>query len=124
MLTVDVILYSREAGGRPKPITDIGYDCSCKAKRDGHTSYNCRINFYNRYPVYPGETQRADVFFLTGEDAEALFLAAGKFYLYEDGLIGEALALPTRRRLSRHMDDWTSDPQSPSDLKQASMRLR
>ena len=96
MLTVDVILYAREAGGRPDPITDIGYGCSCKATLGGRTSYNCRINFYNRYPVYPGETRRADVFFLTGEDAESFFLAAGKFYLYEEGLIGEARALPVR----------------------------
>ncbi len=98
MLTVEVVLYAEAAGGRKEPITDIGYGCGCKVKPDEASACECRINFYNKYPVRAGETRRADIFFLTGEDAEAFFQAAGKFYLYEAGIIGEATALPMRGR--------------------------
>lgn len=98
MLTVEVMLYAEEAGGRKEPITDIGYGCACKVAPDDEASCECRINFYNKYPVRAGETRRADIFFLTGEDAEAFFQAAGKFYLCESGIIGEATALQMRGR--------------------------
>jgi hypothetical protein len=97
MLTVDVTLYVKELGGRKAPIEDIGYGCACKVWRDDQAGCECRINFYNKYPVVPGETRRADIFFLTGDDAESRFQALGKFYLCEDGIIGEAKAVPVRR---------------------------
>jgi hypothetical protein len=97
MLTVEVMLYAEEAGGRKEPITDIGYGCACKAAPDDEAACECRINFYNKYPVRAGETRRADIFFLTGEDAETFFKAAGTFYLCEEGVIGEARAVQTRK---------------------------
>lgn len=63
MLTADVTLYAKEAGGRQHLITEIGYVCRCKARRDDAVAYDCRINFYCKYPIMPGETRRADVFF-------------------------------------------------------------
>lgn len=98
MLTVDVTLYASELGGRVSPITEIGYGCSCKSRPDDGAAYDCRINFYNKYPVLPGETRRADIFFLTGEDAEAQFLQTGRFYLCEGGVIGEITCCRPRVR--------------------------
>ena len=93
MLTVEVMLYAEEAGGRKAPITDIGYGCACKVTPQDEAACECRINFYNKYPVRAGETRQADIFFLTGDDAESFFRTAGRFYLCEDGIIGEATAI-------------------------------
>ena len=93
MLTVEVMLYAEEAGGRKAPITDIGYGCACKVTPQDEAACECRINFYNKYPVRAGETRQADIFFLTGDDAESFFRTAGRFYLCEDGIIGEAKAI-------------------------------
>jgi len=93
MLTVEVMLYAEEAGGRKAPITDIGYGCACKVTPQDEAGCECRINFYNKYPVRAGETRQADIFFLTGDDAESFFRTAGRFYLCEDGIIGEAKAI-------------------------------
>ena len=101
MLMVDVTLYPRESGGRQTPIAEVGFGCSCKKQPEDRNTYKCRINFYNKYPIVPGETRRADIFFLTGDDAEAAFLEAGKLYLYEGHIIGEARTVARRGQRDR-----------------------
>jgi hypothetical protein len=41
----------------------------------------------------PGETRRVGVSFLSGEKAAQIFRAAGKFYLWDRRIIGEALVV-------------------------------
>ena len=64
MLTVEVMLYAEEAGGRKAPITDIGYACACKVTPQDEAACECRINFYKtgkvqsfleiqKYPRFP-----------------------------------------------------------------------
>jgi hypothetical protein len=90
MLSVEVTLYAKDRGGRQYPIEDLGYACFCKINPRDRTAYECRINFYCKYPVSPGETRRADIFLITGEDAESIFGKSGRFFLCEDRIIGEA----------------------------------
>jgi hypothetical protein len=87
MLTVEIDMYDENAGGRSMPIGDIGYSCDCTIDPAESAACACRINFYGRYPILPGESRRADIFFLTGDDAETRFAGAQQFFLSENGAI-------------------------------------
>ena len=41
-------------------------------------------------PLVPGEQRRIGFYFLAGEDAAEIMRQAGRFYLWEGGVIGEA----------------------------------
>ena len=97
MLSVEVTLYAKDRGGRQCPITDVGYACLCKINPQDRRAYDCRINFYRKYPINPGEVRRADMFLMTGEDPESIFRKSGKLFLYEDRIIGEACLYSQRR---------------------------
>lgn len=91
MLTVEIKMYDKEAGGRATPICDVGYSCECTIDRTRAVNYACRINFHGKYPVVAGEIRSADMFLLTGDDVEAQFAAVQRFFLSENGsIVGHA----------------------------------
>lgn len=120
MLSVEVTLYAKERGGREYPIDDLGYACCCKVDPYDRNAYDCRINFYCKYPVNPGEVRRADIFLITGEDAETLFRKSQKIFLCEDRIIGEA-RLYTHKRQMNFGQVWISAPK-PARQKMSVLR--
>jgi hypothetical protein len=91
-LIADVTLYPASAGGRKAPITAAWFACPCKVYKDSQTAWDCRLLLEGQ-SLSPGETKRLGVCFLSGEKAAQIFRAAGKFYLWEAGIIGEAVVV-------------------------------
>jgi len=58
----------------------------------GWHGWDCRI-LLNGASIAPGETRRLGFIFLSGEEAAAIMRKAGKFYLWEGGIIGEAIVV-------------------------------
>lgn len=56
--------------------------------KDSREGQDCRVLLDGR-SIAPGESARVGMIFLS-PDSAALFRAAGKFYLWEGGIIGEA----------------------------------
>jgi hypothetical protein len=92
-LVADLWLYPSEQGGRRSAIR-LGWGCPCSVQK---ATDDC----WDAYPLLgdlemkPGESRKAVGFvFLSGEAAAAKMRAAGKFYLWEGGFIGEAGLTP------------------------------
>jgi len=75
-------------GGRNEPISREGFGCPCKLEKEGSTYPDCRL-FLNGQQIRPGETKRVWIRF-SFEPAAQQFRNAGKFYLWDGRLIGEA----------------------------------
>ena len=83
-LRVEIFLWSIEDGGRTHPIVGPGYICLAKGALAESNAHGCEIAFAS-YPVNPGERADADLIFIAGETAEAIFRKLGVFYLFEGG---------------------------------------
>jgi hypothetical protein len=88
-LIADVTLYPTGNGGRRGPTPSEWFGCPCKVNRDDLQGWDCRILLQGQ-PMSPGDTRRVGFIFLSPEQAVDIFRAAGTFYLWEGGIIGEA----------------------------------
>jgi hypothetical protein len=61
-------------------------------RKDSLEGRDCRVLLDGR-SIAPGESARVGMIFLS-PDSAAIFQAAGKFYLWEGGIIGEAQVVP------------------------------
>lgn len=95
-LIVDLSLYPTSEGGRGLPIMGEWFAFPCKFRKEDFEARDCRILLSGK-SIAPGETARVGVKFLS-PDSATLFRAAGKFYLWEGGIVGEATVvdLPVR----------------------------
>jgi len=88
-LVADLWLYSSEQGGRRSPIR-LGWGCPCTMQK---STDDC----WDGYPLLgdqemrPGESRTGIGFVFISGEAAAKMRAAGKFYLWEGGFIGEAI---------------------------------
>ena len=93
-LLVDLRLYPTEQGGRTKPV-GLGWGCPCTPQQTEGAGWVG----YDGWPLLgdetmvPGETRRVGFVFLSGQQAVAALTAAGKFYLLEGRVIGEAIII-------------------------------
>ena len=86
-LIADVTLYATNAGGREEPVY-LGWGCPCLPSRaapgwDGWP-------LIGEDPLVPGETRRVGFHFMSGDEAANVMRKAGRFYLWEGRLVGEA----------------------------------
>jgi hypothetical protein len=91
-LTVDVTLYPVAEGGRDHPIVGAWFSCPCKLRQNDFEARDCRL-LLNGQAMSPGETRRLGIKFLS-DDSAPIFRAAGRFYLWEGKIIGEAVVIP------------------------------
>lgn len=95
-LIADVSLYRTEDGGRKGPTPSDFFGCPCLVSQERPVKgYDARLLLGGR-PMSPGERRQAGMKFLTPEGAEAI-RSAGKFYLWERGIIGEGQVVADRK---------------------------
>jgi hypothetical protein len=87
-LTAEVYLYPADAGGRKSPVM-LGWGCPCSNRN------TAPVEGWDGYPLLqselmPGERRTLGFVFLSGEEATSALTANDKFYLWENGVIGEA----------------------------------
>lgn len=87
-LTVDLTLYPTEAGGKRLAIRSA-YRCPCLTTRDMAVGGRDVMLLLGPESLAPGESRRIGISCLTPAGAAEL-RAAGHFYLWEMGFIGEA----------------------------------
>jgi hypothetical protein len=84
-----ITLYPTDRGGRKSPIVGEWFGCPCKFHPEDQSAWDCRI--LNRGEHFsPGEIKQFGIVYLTPE-AGVLFRKAGKIYLSEGRIIGEAV---------------------------------
>jgi hypothetical protein len=88
-LIADVTFYSTEQGGRKGPTRTDWFGCPCKVNKEDEHAWDCRI-ILSGQPMHPGETRRLGFVFLSGEKAATILRTAGKFFLWDTRIIGEA----------------------------------
>jgi hypothetical protein len=86
----DVTLYPTAQGGRRAPTPPNRFGCPCKAAKDDEQSWDCQLLLAGT-PLSPGDTRRLEIMFLTPELAVPALRKAPKFFLWELGIIGEAM---------------------------------
>jgi hypothetical protein len=91
-LLADVTLYPTNEGGRGIPTSPEWFGCPCMVQKEDSSAWDCRLILLGR-SMSPGETRRVGISFLSGEKAAQVFRAAGKFYLWEFRIIGEAIVV-------------------------------
>jgi hypothetical protein len=92
-LVAEVTLYP--TGGRRGPISPAPgsmFGCPCMLTKDAHEARDCRI-LLDGEPLLLGNTRKVEFVFLH-PDSAGIFRAAGKFYLWEGKIIGEAVVVP------------------------------
>ena len=87
-LVADVTLYPTENGGRKGPTASEWFGCPVMVTKDNLNAWDCRI-LLNGTPLWPGDTRRVGMVFLSPDQAVPILRAAGKFYLWDGRLIGE-----------------------------------
>jgi hypothetical protein len=85
----EVTLYATKQGGRQGPTPPHWFGCPCKLAKDDPHAWDCRILLHGS-PMAPGETRRVGIAFLSPDEALPEILRAGKFFLWEGRIIGEA----------------------------------
>ncbi len=90
-LMVDLWLYPTERGGREGPVLPgWGSPCTLQSEEgDGWVGYD-GWPLLGDTPMAPGERRRVGYVFLSAQVAADLLSAAGKFYVWEGRLVGEA----------------------------------
>ncbi|KQT50237.1 hypothetical protein ASG47_19800 [Devosia sp. Leaf420] len=83
----DLSLYFPEFGGRAKPLTS-DFRVPCKVSRTATNAWDVRM-YFDGGPIYAGETRRVGLLFLTSEGEQAI-RKAGKFFIWEGRIVGEA----------------------------------
>lgn len=94
-VVVDVTLYTTEEGGRTSPTPPDQFGCICLKEPDrSGSNWDCRL-VLNGKSLAPGESRRVGLLLLSGDEAARDLRAAGRFYLWDGRVIGEAVvALP------------------------------
>jgi hypothetical protein len=87
-LIVDVTLYPTDVGGRRSPTRAKWFICPCKLTKNADIAWDCRL--YYDAPIAPGETRRGVGAVFLSKDGLPLFRQAGRFYLWDGRIIGEA----------------------------------
>jgi len=88
-LVADVAMYSTSNGGRESPALP-GWGCPCMVSKGApYVGYD-GWPLLGDTPLNPGDQRRLGFVFLSGEEAARIMRAAGKFYLWEGRIIGEA----------------------------------
>lgn len=88
-LIADVTLYPSASGGR-KSAVQPGWGCPCCVSKDSPIVGYDGWPLLGDFALAPGESRQLGFFFLSGDEAVALFRNSGVFYLWEGGFIGEA----------------------------------
>jgi len=99
-LIADVTLYSTADGGRKGPLRgDLHewFGCPCKLQKSDEQAWDCRF-LIKGLVIQPGETRRLGVVFLSREIALPMFVGAGRFYLWEGRIVGEAEVVQSVRK--------------------------
>jgi hypothetical protein len=91
-LIADITLYPTNQGGRLVPTATDSFGCPFKIRKDDNLVWDGRL-LLDGTSMKPGETRRVGVAFLNCEDAAPIFRKAGKFYLWELRIIGEATVI-------------------------------
>ena len=91
-LVADVTLYPTMYGGPTGPLTAEWIGCIANVAKRNSQSWDCRLILDGR-PMWPGETRRLGICFLSREKAAQIFREAGKFYLWAAGFFGEAIVV-------------------------------
>ena len=91
-LTADVTMYPTDRGGRAS-LTLPGWGCPCCLSKDTPIVGYDGWPLLGEAPLAPGECRRLGFVFLSGEQSAAMFRAAGTFFLWEGGFIGEAVVV-------------------------------
>jgi hypothetical protein len=88
-LVADVVLYATGDGGA-RLTKHLGWGCLCSPSKsnDGTLFHDAWLLL--DLPLAPGERRRIGFIFLAGEESTSVLRDAGKFYLWEGHLIGEA----------------------------------
>jgi hypothetical protein len=92
-LVAEVTLYP--TGGRKGPISPaLGsmFSCPCMQTKEAREGRDCRMLLGDE-PLLLGEPRKVGFVFLNPDTAN-IFKAAGKFYLWEGKIIGEAVVVP------------------------------
>lgn len=89
-LFANVTLYPTEQGGRRGPTPANWFGCPCTKDPHAERNWDCRL-LLDGLPLAPGESRRVGIVFLSGEEAANDLRKAGKFFLREGRLIGEAV---------------------------------
>ena len=87
-LIVDLKLYPTSEGGRRGPMFGEWFGCPCKFRKEDIEARDGRVLLDGR-SIAPGESARVGMIFLY-PDSAPLFRSAGKFYLWDGRIIGEA----------------------------------
>lgn len=88
-LTAEVRMFETTDGGRQGPAYS-GWGCPCMVSQmEPLVGYDA-LPLIGTHPLWPGETRRLGFVFLSHEEAVPIMNAAGRFYLWEGGFIGEA----------------------------------
>jgi hypothetical protein len=95
-LIADVTLYRTEDGGRRGPTPAEWFGCLCRLTKDSTPAWDCRLILEGRR-LAPGETRRVGICFLSGECAAQIFRHAGKFFLWDMRIVGEAIVVPAEQ---------------------------
>lgn len=89
-LTAEVTLYATSEGGR-KDALRPGLLLPCMISKGEPLEAWDGLPLLRDVPLYPGETRHLGFVFLSGKKAADALRAAGKFYLWDGRLIGEAV---------------------------------
>lgn len=89
MISADVELYQSDAGGRQTATPATWFGCVILVAPDATDGWDCRI-FLGGQPLRPGECRRVEMRFLSGAEPSGLARNAGRVFLWERGIIGEA----------------------------------
>ena len=92
-LVADVYLYSVDEGGKSEPVRQGYYPPCCPEKDRASGGWDARMQLGDLV-FEPGTTQRIGFVFLWPESVQHA-KNAGKFYLWDGRIIGEAIVVPT-----------------------------
>jgi hypothetical protein len=90
-LMAEVTMYPSESGGR-RSLAFPGWGCPCCLSKDTPIVGRDGWPLLGDEPLAPGDRRRLGFVFLSPESA-AIFKAAGSFYLWEGGFVGEAIVV-------------------------------
>lgn len=91
-IIADLQMYETDAGGRKGPALP-GWGCPIMISNDHPWQGWDAILLLRDQPIAPGESRRMGIHFIFGEDGASAVREAGKFYLWEGGIVGEGIVV-------------------------------
>ncbi|RVT91186.1 hypothetical protein EOD43_16870 [Sphingomonas crocodyli] len=92
-IVADVRMYETSDGGRATPALP-GWGCPLIVSKSQPISGWDALPLLRDDPLRPGESRRLGFVFLSRDEAIAAITRAGRFYLWEGRVIGEATVVP------------------------------